>query len=240
LTLPLAIIALVAAVFVFRYVSAKIRSNRADHIYTFEWPPGLTARLLKHHPSLTPHELDTVGDGLRQFFHAYSRSGYRYVSMPSQVADDLWHEFILYTRDYQRFCQKAFGRMLHHTPAVRLANAQSSGNEGLRRVWWHACKMEWIDPSTPHKLPLLFRLDAELKIANGFHYSRDCKALRDAGVASAVCGGDFASTAFDGGTAGFGADAGDATGASGSSGSDGASDGGGGCGGGGCGGGGGD
>ena len=28
-------------------------------------------------------------------------SGNKYVSMPSQIADDLWHEFILYTREYK-------------------------------------------------------------------------------------------------------------------------------------------
>ena len=35
--------------------------------------------------------------------------GTRYVSMPSQVADDLWHEFILDIRD-ENFCRQAFRR----------------------------------------------------------------------------------------------------------------------------------
>jgi len=38
--------------------------------------------------------------GLRQFFLAHLKSGRRYVSMPSQVADGLWHEFILFTKNY--------------------------------------------------------------------------------------------------------------------------------------------
>ena len=33
-----------------------------------------------------------VSRGLRQFFLAYLMSGKRYVSMPSRVADELWHE----------------------------------------------------------------------------------------------------------------------------------------------------
>ncbi len=37
--------------------------------------------------------------------------------MPSQVVDDAWHEFILFTRAYQQYCNKALGRYLHHTPA---------------------------------------------------------------------------------------------------------------------------
>ena len=78
-------------------------------------------------------------------------SGKRHVSMPSQVADDLWHEFILYTRDYDAFCRRAFGGFLHHTPAVVLTEHRKS-NEGLRRVWWYCCKYENIDPVRPTRL----------------------------------------------------------------------------------------
>ena len=107
-------------------------------------------------------------------------SGKRHVSMPSQVADDLWHEFILYTREYDAFCRRAFGGFLHHTPAVVLSEHRKS-NEGLRRVWWYCCKYENIDPVSPTRLPLLFALDSKLKIANGFVYHPDCEELRKNG-----------------------------------------------------------
>lgn len=32
--------------------------------------------------------------------------------------DDYWHTFILYTEDYQRFCDRVVGRFVHHRPAV--------------------------------------------------------------------------------------------------------------------------
>jgi hypothetical protein len=160
-------------------------------------------------------------------------SGKRYVSMPSQVADDLWHEFILYTREYDSFCRRAFGGFLHHTPAVVLSEHRKS-NEGLRRVWWYCCKYENIDPVNPTRLPLLFALDAKLHIPNGFVYHPQCEALRrdghqmGSGASAGHCGGDFSSTSFDGSSAGFG-DAG----SSGDSGGGGDGGGGGGCGGGG-------
>ncbi len=31
-----------------------------------------------------------------------------------RLIDDMWHEFILMTRDYTDFCQKYFGKFLHH------------------------------------------------------------------------------------------------------------------------------
>ena len=35
---------------------------------------------------------------------------------PSADADRAWHEFILFTRDYDQYCQERFGRFIHHEP----------------------------------------------------------------------------------------------------------------------------
>lgn len=35
---------------------------------------------------------------------------------PSLLTDLAWHEFILCTRLYMKFCQDTFGRYIHHTP----------------------------------------------------------------------------------------------------------------------------
>lgn len=218
--------------------------RRADFIRTFRWPPGLLERLEKHHPGFTRKESALVSQGLRQFFLAYLMSGKRYVSMPSQIADDLWHEFILYTREYQAFCRRAFGGFLHHKPAVVLSSAQRRSNEGLRRVWWYCCKYENINPTSPTRLPLLFALDAKLNIPNGFVYHPDCRELRRNGSGAAHCGGDFSDSSIDGSSAGFGDAGSDGSGhgGHGGDGGHGGGDGGGGDGGcgGGCGGGGGD
>src|SRR5437870_4406630 len=32
--------------------------------------------------------------------------------------DEFWHTFILFTRDYQRFCEEVAGTFLHHDPGV--------------------------------------------------------------------------------------------------------------------------
>ena len=126
--------------------------------------------------------------------------------MPSQAVDDLWHEFILYTRHYEVCCRKAFGRFMHHTPAVVLG-ADRQDNAGLRRVWWHACLEENINPRRATRLPLLFAIDAKLQIANGFQYKLDCadakRKGRDSG-ATLYCGGDLSNSGFDGTTDGFG------------------------------------
>jgi hypothetical protein len=218
----LAIVAAVVAILTAKLWFSLRDFKRAEYIQTFQWPAGLLQKLETQYPQFSRKESALVGNGLRQFFMAYLKSGRLHVAMPSQVADDLWHEFILYTRAYEEFCAKAFGGFLHHTPAVVLAPEAKRSNEGLRRVWWQCCKLENIDTVNPTRLPLLFALDGKLKIPNGYVYAPDCRDLRRNGDGGSQCGGDFSSSSTDGGTDGFG---------DGSSGGDGGGDGGGGCGG---------
>ncbi len=220
-----AAIASLAVAGVFATLWQKSReAARAEYIRHYTFPPGLFDKLRKKHPELSLKDCQLVANGLRQFFLTYLKSGRRFVSMPSQVVDDLWHELILYTRHYEQFCSRAFGRFMHHTPAVVLS-ADKQNNTGLRRCWWHACREENIDPSNPTRLPLLFALDSKLGIADGFHYRPDCKGPQrsDTGATGGYCGGDFSDASIDGSTDGFG------DGGTGDGGSDGC---GGGCGGG--------
>jgi hypothetical protein len=212
-----------------------LKFRREAFIRDYRWPAGLLERLEKHHANFDRKDSALVSRGLRQFFLAYLRSGTKFVSMPSQIADDLWHEFILYTRDYKNFCDKAFGGFLHHTPAVVLS-ADRRNNEGLRRVWWYCCREENIDPEYPTRLPLLFALDTKYNAKGGFIYHPRCEQLRQGAGASAGaahCGGDFSSPSIDGSTAGFGDSSSGDSSSGDSSGGDSGGDCGGGCGGGG-------
>ena len=46
---------------------------------------------------------------------------------PGPDADRAWHEFILFTRDYEQYCQECFGRFIHHEPW---------GEPPRRLRWW--------------------------------------------------------------------------------------------------------
>ena len=41
------------------------------------------------------------------------------------IIDEMWHNFILFTQEYEFFCLNNFGRYLHHQPEKR--NARSAG-----------------------------------------------------------------------------------------------------------------
>lgn len=210
----------------------QVLLRREAFIRQAELPRGLFDALRKHRPGLSVKDCQLVANGLRQFFLAHLKSGRRYVSMPSQVVDELWHEFILHTRNYEAFCGKAFGRFLHHAPAAALSRSDRKVNAGLRRCWWYACLEEHINPRQATRLPLLFALDSKLGVAGGFAYVLDCGGVRREGEGGGTiyCGGEFSDRGVDGSLDGFGPDGGSADGGGGGGGD------GGGCGGGGCGG----
>jgi hypothetical protein len=199
----------------------QLQAQREAYVRSFIFPKGLFEKLCERHPNLTLKDCQLVSQGLRQFFLGHLKSGRKYVSMPSQVVDDLWHELILYTKHYQEFCQHGFGRFLHHTPAVVMSKDEQ-GDAGIRRSWHYACVEENINPKKPTRLPLLFALDSKLSIVGGFVYVADCGGVQRQNA--------------NGGTDYCGAHAGCGGGGSGGDGGDSGSDGGG-CGGGGCGGG---
>lgn len=149
------------------------KSSELRHIQNYRFHPALISKIRHKHPALSDQQLDRVLLGLRDYFYICHRANHRMVAMPSQIVDDAWHEFILFTHSYQQFCQKAFGRFLHHTPAEAMTSPSTAPN-ALKRAWRLACLKEKIHPRKPCRLPLLFALDAELGIAGGFKYSLNC------------------------------------------------------------------
>lgn len=197
------VVGLVATLAAFSVRGRFKSEHREAFIQNYRWPPGLLERFAEKHPDLTPAQREQVVRGLRQFFLVHLRSDCDYVSMPSRVVDDLWHEFILYTREYRDFCRRAFGKFLHHLPSAALSPLRKRSNVGLRRTWWWACREESINPRNPDRLPLLFAIDHQLAIPNGFHYVPDCAAILPGGEVM-QCGADFASRRIDGTIEGFG------------------------------------
>lgn len=183
------------------------RRRREAFIENYPYSKFLDQRLATRRPELASEQRAQVFDGLRDYFHLCNTAGQRMVAMPSQVVDDAWHEFILFTRQYELFCRHAFGRFLHHTPAEAMPSPTAASN-GIKRAWRLACARENIDPKKPTRLPRLFALDALLLIAGGFIYQLDCMAAGHAGAgycASHIgcgggCSGDSCGADGDGGS----------------------------------------
>ena len=182
LVIALAAVALVWLIW--RQWSAR---RRAAFIDQYPFAGILDQRLAARRPELTPDQRAEVFAGLRDYFQLCRRAGRRMVAMPSQVVDDAWYEFILFTRQYAGFCRGAFGRFLHHTPAEAM-RSPTQASDGIKRAWRLACAREGIDPHKPQRLPRLFAMDAALLIAGGFIYQIDCLAAgRDGTMGTGFC-----------------------------------------------------
>ena len=189
--IPLAMVSIFLSLALAKALSAWEQSLRRQFVRDAALPKFLVDKLIAAHPQLKRGDADLVLRGLRQFFMAYLRSGRQFVGMPSKVVDTAWHDFILHTQPYQLWCDSAFGKLLHHTPAEVLKSNEAKRNDGLRRTWYWACKEESIDPRNPTRLPLLFALDKKFGIEGGFRYEANCKSIGQASDSGSYCGSDF-------------------------------------------------
>ena len=75
---------------------------------------------------------------------------------PALLVDDAWHEFILFTRLYNNFCQEKFGRFIHHTPddnkETNSRNYYKTIQHYIRyfgepneKIWGEFAHQEWKD-----------------------------------------------------------------------------------------------
>ena len=60
--------------------------------------------------------LQLFQDMLMFLFIAGTAERDAHIVPPTDVIDNAWHEFILYTRDYREFCHEFFGEMIDHQP----------------------------------------------------------------------------------------------------------------------------
>lgn len=196
------------AAFVAQRVWRRRREQaRIAAVRTYPLPQSVRMKFRDARPDLEAAQEHQVFEGLRDYFTICAQARGRFVAMPSQVVDDAWHAFILHTRYYQDFCDKALGRFLHHTPAEAMSTP-TLATEGIRRAWRLACALEKINPRQPERLPRLFALDAQLNIPNGFRYDTRCApgsgnyCASHIGCSSGCGGGDSGSA--EGGCGGGG------------------------------------
>ncbi|WP_255988220.1 glycine-rich domain-containing protein [Chitinolyticbacter albus] len=191
-TLLLIALLLVAAYLGWRWHRRRRQRQRIDAINGYVFPAAIRTKLQQQHGAATldGKALLKVEAALRQFFRINGAAGPQRVAMPSQLVDDYWHQFILHTREYQRFCKATLGRFLHHTPASSMAGARQQ-DYAIRRTWVLACQDEGLNPHAPNRLPLLFSIDALLGIAGGYHYTMHCGERGDGSATTPYCGSDL-------------------------------------------------
>jgi hypothetical protein len=104
-----------------------------------------------------------AAEGLLRFFDAVSRSE-QACALPSEAADSVWHAWLRHDPiGLERFCLKHFGQVVPHVERTGLAS------DALAGMLMTGRRVEGIAPLGP-RLPLLFGLDARLRMPGGHGY----------------------------------------------------------------------
>ncbi len=156
--------------FLYWLYTKKVKQNRVKFIQNYPFPKTIFEKVKERYPHLSDKDIQLVERGLRDYFLIALYSKGEMVTMPSKVVDEAWHNFILFTKLYTNFCDKALGRFLHHIPPAAM-ESKSIEERGLKRAWELSCKIADMDPGYAYKLPLLFSIDSDLKIEDGLTYS---------------------------------------------------------------------
>ena len=144
--------------------------RRRAFIERYEFPAALRAKLREQLGN--EHQVAGALDGLREWYLACLHANGEMLGMPSKAVDIAWHEMILMTRAYHAFCDRAFGRYLHHSPdSVMDEPMRDSLARTLAAVDGRSAAIAGV--------PLLFAIDGQLGVEDGYSWDeQDIQHLR--------------------------------------------------------------
>lgn len=72
------------------------------------------------------------GDMLKFLYLCGTKSSTDGRFSPPEAIDIAWHHFLMFTREYARFCDVYFGQFIHHTPYTRSERVQMMASDNPR------------------------------------------------------------------------------------------------------------
>src|SRR5262245_21222374 len=96
----------------------KLSDERVAILEKLEaWPLEiLRTKLLENPQFRDKSELERYFLFYKQFMFFKGSKRDRVCGLHSPRVDAVWHQHVLYTEEYSRFCQYVFGHFVHHTP----------------------------------------------------------------------------------------------------------------------------
>lgn len=86
-----------------------------DDLMTFE-APYLEEKLLLDGVFASKEEYDHAFQEFKRYAALCKLFRYNPLGMPSPIVDEVWHSFILFTKNYHDFCSRFLGGYMHHSP----------------------------------------------------------------------------------------------------------------------------
>ncbi len=94
--------------------------------------PYLEEKLLKEDKFKSKEEYNHAFNEFKKYIFL-SATAKNDIGMISPEVDSVWHQYILFTAHYARFCQDMFGRFIHHVPETSYTkSSRDSGRNFIR------------------------------------------------------------------------------------------------------------
>lgn len=108
---------------------ARAAAERLEAALGLDFESRVKDRVLKEYPRITDKVWDWTWFELKRYFLMCGIL--RGVPMYSSPADAVWHEMLMFTREYEQFCSSFCGEMIHHAP-----HAPGVQSEQGERAWF--------------------------------------------------------------------------------------------------------
>jgi hypothetical protein len=79
--------------------------------------PFLIEKLVKERIVDSADEAQALFDEAKRYIVLVRCDGSHIWEMHSLRVDEAWHQFVLFTKQYSEFCERFFGRYVHHSPS---------------------------------------------------------------------------------------------------------------------------
>lgn len=93
---------------------ARTAAERLESALGIDFESRVKDRVLKEFPKISDKEWNWTWFELKRYFLMCGIM--RSVPMYSKQVDAVWHEMLMFTREYEQFCMKFSGAMIHHAP----------------------------------------------------------------------------------------------------------------------------
>lgn len=111
---------------------ARVSAERLEAALGLDFESRVKDRVLKEYPRMTDKEWIWTWFELKRYFLMCGIL--RGVPMYSSQADAVWHEMLMFTREYEQFCSHFCGEMIHHAPHTPGAKPEQG-----ERAWF-----DWV------------------------------------------------------------------------------------------------
>jgi hypothetical protein len=88
--------------------------------------PYLEERMVRERRVDSPEKVAALLDELKKYLVLSRVLRKRNVPMFSRLVDEIWHQFVLFTTEYDAFCRHFFGRFVEHAPAETPPSAEDA------------------------------------------------------------------------------------------------------------------